>query len=71
MWMPSPEARCSVDDRIAWAWSVPNLVGSYESELHLQIEQLILERPQVVIDVGCAEGYYAVGLAQRLPDATI
>jgi hypothetical protein len=55
----------------SWMWSVPNLVGSYESELHAELELLLAARPRAVVDVGCAEGFYAVGMALRLPDATV
>lgn len=30
-----------------------------------------MAQPSRIIDVGCAEGYYAVGLALRLPQATV
>lgn len=45
--------------------------GAYESELHDVVEELISARPFTVVDVGCAEGYYAVGMARRLPEARI
>lgn len=52
--------------------SVANkLIGTYELELHSFLEEAIKSGPQRVIDVGSAEGYYAVGLARRLPDATV
>ncbi len=44
----------------------PKLLGSYEAELHPWIEEIIATPYQSVLDIGCAEGYYAVGLAQRL-----
>jgi hypothetical protein len=47
----------------------PKLLGSYEMELHKAIEKGIRRDPAVMINVGCAEGYYAVGLARRLPKA--
>jgi hypothetical protein len=48
---------------------LPKLVGSYEAELH-GVLRTVLARPYAaVIDIGCAEGYYAVGLALRLPGA--
>jgi hypothetical protein len=47
----------------------PKILGCYELELHASIEKAILRSPEVVINVGCAEGYYAVGLARRLPAA--
>lgn len=49
----------------------PRLLGVYEQELVPDLEALIAEAPEAVIDIGCAEGYYAVGLARRLPDATV
>ena len=53
----------------------PVLLGCHEEELHDEIERELarlvpLENPKVV-NVGCAEGYYAVGLARRLPQATV
>jgi SAM-dependent methyltransferase len=47
------------------------LIGSYEFELHDSFEKAISRRPGTVINVGCAEGYYAVGLARRLPNARV
>jgi predicted O-methyltransferase YrrM len=46
------------------------LLGSYESELHPHFERLSRD-VDCIIDVGCAEGYYAVGLARRTPGATV
>jgi hypothetical protein len=50
---------------------VPKLLGAYEAELHEAVERGIERQPDIVINVGCAEGYYAVGLARRLPDAHV
>lgn len=50
---------------------MPKLVGSYEAELHTVIEQITTTDYSVIIDIGCAEGYYANGLAMRLPSAHI
>lgn len=47
------------------------LVGSYECELHPTTERLIERQFAVVVNVGCAEGYYAVGMALRCPSATV
>lgn len=49
----------------------PKLIGSFERELHAAVEQAIGERPAIVVNVGAAEGYYAVGLALRLPGARV
>ena len=43
---------------------IAKLLGMYESELHPVIEQIVA-LGGAVINVGCAEGYYAVGLAWR------
>lgn len=50
---------------------VPKLLGSYEAELHPIIEEICQTSYSVIIDVGCAEGYYAVGLAMRMPEVTV
>lgn len=49
----------------------PKLLGCYEQELHLVVERLCRIPYTDVVDVGCAEGYYAVGFALRLPSATV
>jgi len=50
---------------------LPKLIGCYESELHVVIDEIILARYDRIIDIGCAEGYYAVGLAYRCPWAKV
>lgn len=50
---------------------LPKLLGTYEQELQPVIEKAISRAPEVVFNVGCAEGYYAVGLARRLPKAPV
>ena len=45
----------------------PKLLGSYESELHPWIQQVRDCTYEVVVDVGAAEGYYAVGFARLMP----
>lgn len=46
---------------------IPKLLGTYERELAPQIEELCALNPDRIVDVGAAEGFYAVGLARRLP----
>lgn len=43
----------------------PKLLGSYEKELHEVIDKFLKEEYDEVLDIGCAEGYYAVGLALK------
>ncbi len=49
----------------------PKVLGSYERELHPILEEICLNDYSEIVDVGCAEGYYAVGLAMRLPKAKV
>lgn len=49
----------------------PSLLGSYEAELHPLFEDLIAQGFPRVVNIGSAEGYYAVGLALRMPDAHV
>lgn len=49
---------------------LPRLLGTYESELHPHLRRLS-EGADCIVDIGCAEGYYAVGLARLLPKATV
>ena len=46
---------------------VAKLLGCYEQPLHPFIERAIQTAYQVVVNIGCAEGYYAVGMARRMP----
>ena len=50
---------------------LPKLLGTYERELQPVIEQACSARPNLIIDLGAAEGYYAVGLALRNPGARV
>jgi len=50
---------------------LPRLLGSYEAELHPHFLAFAAEGLDCVIDVGCAEGYYAVGLARLMPQVTV
>jgi precorrin-6B methylase 2 len=47
------------------------LLGSYESELHPAIERMRGRGYTEIVDVGCAEGYYAVGFAVMFPGAEV
>ena len=47
------------------------MLGLYESSLVPVIEGIVARAYPLVIDVGCAEGYYAVGLARRMPGARV
>ena len=44
---------------------LPKMVGSYERELHEVIEEFIAGDYETLINIGSAEGFYAVGFAMR------
>lgn len=50
---------------------LPRLLGSYESELHPVLEEAFKQNYRTIVDIGCAEGYYAIGMARRLPQAIV
>ncbi|MBS0333057.1 MAG: methyltransferase, partial [Proteobacteria bacterium] len=50
---------------------IPRLLGVYEAELHGYLRAFAQAGIDCVIDVGCAEGYYAVGLARFMPQVTV
>jgi len=50
---------------------LPKLIGSYEHEIGDVIEQICNTPYKTIFDVGCAEGYYAVGLAMRISETVV
>ncbi len=50
---------------------IAKLLGTYEQPLHKHIEALVRQSYARVINVGCAEGYYATGLALRMKGSEI
>lgn len=51
---------------------LPKLIGCYEKELHDIFYQHVLNgKYQHVLNIGCGEGYYAVGLALKIPEITV
>src|SRR5688500_985732 len=62
--MTYPESAVGLAEQL-----VPKLLGSYECELHGALEQVIQGDYEQVVDIGAADGYYAVGLARALPDS--
>lgn len=50
---------------------LPKLLGTYERELASQVELACSRRPRLIVNIGAGEGYYAVGLAMRNPQATV
>jgi precorrin-6B methylase 2 len=50
---------------------LPKLLGSYESELHPYFHKFSENSYDQIVDIGCAEGYYAVGAALLWPNAVV
>ena len=50
---------------------LPKIIGSYEFELHDVIHEIIMKNYSDIWDIGCAEGYYAVGLAIKSQSSKI
>lgn len=49
----------------------PKLLGSYETELRDWIETALNDPPRTLLNIGAAEGYYAVGFARRCPELQV
>ena len=50
---------------------VPKLLGCYEAELHGVLARVLDTDYAEIVNIGCSEGYYAIGLALRLPGARV
>ena len=69
--LQGPFAGMDYLDHAAEGALMPRLLGVYESELHPHLQAFADAGLDCVIDVGCAEGYYAVGLARVMPGVVI
>ena len=49
---------------------VAKLLGVYEQPLHRHLQPILSGAYGTVVNLGCAEGYYAVGFAKAAPDIT-
>jgi SAM-dependent methyltransferase len=50
---------------------LPKIAGSYEMEIHPAVAASLRRGYRRVINIGCGEGYYAVGYARALPAAAV
>lgn len=55
---------------VSAGWS-PKLLGCYEEEVQPLLERVLYREYHQIVNIGAAEGYYAVGLALRIPDAEV
>lgn len=49
----------------------PKLIGCYEEAIQNIVTNSILRHYDKIIDIGCAEGYYAVGFAYKCPNSKV
>ncbi|MDE0809536.1 MAG: hypothetical protein OSB69_09430 [Alphaproteobacteria bacterium] len=66
-----PFADMLIPNHAAEGCFVPKLLGCYEAELHPVIDHIRARGYPNVVNIGCAEGYYAVGLARLLPNSRV
>lgn len=50
---------------------IAKLLGCYEQPLQGFIENAIQKQYPTILNIGCAEGYYAVGMALRMPNTRV
>lgn len=50
---------------------IPKLLGCYEQPLLPHIARAIAAHYPLILNIGCAEGYYAVGMARHMPDTRV
>ena len=50
---------------------IAKLLGCYEQPLQPFIEAAIDANYKTILNIGCAEGYYAVGMARRMPNTQV
>jgi hypothetical protein len=50
---------------------VAKLLGCYEQPLFSFLEDVIASQYATLVNIGCSEGYYAVGLARRMPNTIV
>lgn len=51
---------------------LPKILGSYEEPIQKWIKEAIEDKKYAnILDIGCAEGYYACGFAMRMPNTSV
>lgn len=66
-----PFAGMDFIERSAEGCHIPKLLGCYEEELHPFLSELPVAGYETVLNIGCAEGYYAVGIRRLLPSTPV
>ncbi len=50
---------------------LPQLLGTYEWELHETVESIIAKPYKHILNIGSSHGYYSIGFAMRMPGVTV
>ena len=69
--MQGPLAGMDFLSQSAEGCHIAKLLGCYEQPLQPFIEQAIDLAYPTILNIGCAEGYYAVGMARRMPSSQV
>ena len=69
--MQGPLAGMDFLSQSAEGCHIAKLLGCYEQPLQPFIEQAITNAYPTILNIGCAEGYYAVGMAKRMPNTQV
>lgn len=68
-----PFAGLQLEETCSWGDGdiLSKLIGTYEAELHGIIARTCHSTYSTIVNIGCAEGFYAVGFARALPNARV
>ena len=69
--MQGPLAGMDFIPQSAEGCHIAKLLGCYEQPLQPFIEQAISNAYPTILNIGCAEGYYAVGMARRMQNTQV
>lgn len=69
--MQGPLAGLDFLQQSAEGCHIAKLLGCYEQPLQPFIEAAITQGYSTILNIGCAEGYYAVGMAKRMPNTRV
>jgi len=65
--LEGPLAGLDFVERSSEGCHIAKLLGCYEQPLHSHIRAVLSGQYTKIVNIGCAEGYYAVGFARALP----
>jgi hypothetical protein len=66
-----PFAGMKFDVKRAGAPAMGLFLGTYEHELHHFVRDVIANPPDRILNIGCADGFYAVGFARTCPNTKV